>query len=258
MAARRCGTNSALASNPRSAGFGKLFLRFELDEPWALHPRPLTFGPPQLNGSLGVGQILGSVDREEWSSLDPDVARILEALDQPADVLRIVFLAVHLLEEQLVGGALPPPVPALVGPAEREGKIRVTERAHLIEGPTQHPPSTEPVVVVEEARDPVLASEQRLSVPGLGHLEVIEPELARKVGLPVAGVQGFAAGDDAPLGETGTVPGIVLRHLVELRKIERQHVWRPGRNVPPLRRQIGHQHQSVQPVFFLKARFSLL
>ena len=56
-----------------------------------------------------------------------------------------------------------------------------------------------------------------LTLPGLGYPEIVEAQLAGQMGLMVTGKERLGPGHHRPLGEPGTVPGVIVGHLVELR-----------------------------------------
>jgi hypothetical protein len=64
---------------------------------------------------------------------------------------------VHLLEENLVLGAVPAAGPIFIGPADAKGKIRFTRSQYLIEWALEEPATVEPVVVITKSKDPVVA-----------------------------------------------------------------------------------------------------
>ncbi len=208
---RWCGTNSALGVEAEHGRVVQRLPRLEHDEPWGLHSRLVALATPQLNGAIRIREKMGTVDGQQRPAVDTDVPGVLEAFDQPSDVRDVILFAEHLLQNHLVERALPPAVPALVGPAQRERQVGLAGIEHLLERPIQHASSAEPVVVVQESRDPVVPSQSRLEVPGLRDPQVIEPELSRQVRLTMPRVEGLAAGHDAPLGEPGAVPRIILR-----------------------------------------------
>ena len=196
----------------------------EHDEPRRLHSGLFALPAPEFDGPEGVREERSPVDRQKRAALDADVPGIPKALDQPPDVREVVFLTERLLHEHFVHGVLPSSVPALVRPAQCEGKVGVPRREHLLERTLEHALPAEPVVVIKKPRDPMLPGQSRLEVPGLGDPQIVEPELTRKVRLPVPGVQRIASRDDVPLRESIAVPGVVLGDLVELRQIEGQYL----------------------------------
>jgi hypothetical protein len=211
---------------PKDAWLRQFVTRFEQDEPRGFHTRRLAFSTPGLHGSSRIGQMVCPIDREQRSALYTDIPRIFEAPNQPSDVVDVILFAEYLLQDHFVNGALPPSVPTFVRPAECEWKVGMPRRQHLVEWATQHPSSTEPVVVIEESRDGVLTCQSGLQIPRFRNAEIVEPELSRKVGLTVSRVQGLALGDDAPLSESPAVPRVVLRNVVELGQIESENLRR--------------------------------
>ncbi len=101
----------------------------------------------------------------------------------------IVVRAIVLGHEDMATLAVPVPGPLLVGPAQREGKVRAPSGQDLVEGPFQEPPAIEPVVVVDESGESVLASQRRLGFTNLRHSQVVVPEFAGNVGLVVTGIE---------------------------------------------------------------------
>ncbi len=174
--------------------------------------------------SVSVRQVVGTVHREQRPALDAHIARVLEHLHQPLDVGQIVRLVELLLHQQLVVRTLPPPVPALVGPAESEREVGLPGLEDLLERALEHAPPAEPVVVVEEPGDAVFPRQARLTVAGLGHPQVVEPKLSRQIGLAVPRVERTALRHEGPLSEAAAVPGVVLGQHVELGQVEREHV----------------------------------
>ena len=193
---------------------------FEHDEPRRLHTRLVALASPQLDGSTRIREKVRPVDREQRSPLDANVPRVLEALDQPADVRDVVLFAEVC--SRIISSSVPCHLLYQLSLAQHSanGKSGLAGLEHLLEGSTQHSAAAEPVVVVQETRDPVLPCELRLEVPGLGDPQVVEAEFSRQVRLSMPRVEGFALGHDTPLGETAAVPRVVLRDVVELRKIE--------------------------------------
>jgi hypothetical protein len=137
----------------------------------------------------------------------------------------VIFLTKDLLEQHLVNGSLPPAIPTFIRPTQGKREVRLTRLENLFEGAIEHSPAAEPVVVIEEPSNPVFAGEFSLTVPGLRHSEVIEAQFAREFGLTVPRVERLTPRDDAPLGEPRTVPSIILRNLMKLRKVKGQHMW---------------------------------
>src|SRR6185295_16061666 len=107
--------------------------------------------------------------------------------------------------------------PVLVRPADAERKIGLAGGQHRVERLLEQPLSAEPVVVVAERIDAMLAGEVRLRDACARIGEIVVAELRRLVRLRVTGKDGSAAPNVGPLGKSLTPPGIVLRDTVELR-----------------------------------------
>ena len=110
--------------------------------------------------------------------------------------------------------------PALIGPAKAEGEIGLTCAEDLSDGTLQQLLTTEPIVVVAEAMDAVLAGEIGLLLTHLRKTEVVVAEICGKVGLVVAGKERGGSGYIAPLGETRAPPLIVFRNRVILGEVK--------------------------------------
>src|ERR1700730_17359179 len=76
--------------------------RLEPHKPRSGNSRKGTFLTPNLDGALRVGKVLGSIDRQQRSAIDADVAVILKGLDHPADVFDVVVFVEFLLDDELV------------------------------------------------------------------------------------------------------------------------------------------------------------
>ena len=196
----------------------------------ALHPAEVEIGdaqllgllPPEVEGPLGVGQLLGPVDEHERPTVDLDVAIVGKGGGQPPDVGQVVGLAELLGHQHLAGAGVPVAGPLLVGPAEGEREVRRTRGQHLVEGPLEQPLPVEPVVVVDESRHPVGRGQVRLRLADLGEAEVVVAEITGDVGLVVPRVERPGPVDTRPLGEPLAPPLVVLGDGVELRQVEGQ------------------------------------
>ncbi len=175
---------------------------------------------PDGGGAPGVWQQFGPVDDEQRPPVDADVARVLERRDQAFDVGAVVVGAVVLREEHVLRAAVPHPRPVLVGPAQAEGEVGLATGQHLVERPLEDAPAVEPVVVVDEAADAVLARQRRLRFPHLGHAQVVEAEIGWQMRLIVAREEWLGLRDVAPLREALAPPLVVLVDRMKLRQVE--------------------------------------
>src|SRR5439155_20105407 len=73
---------------------------------------------PDSRGRHRVRDLVGAVDQEQRLAFEPDVARITEGIEQPADVPPVVLRAVLLRHQELLFAAIPASRPVLVRPAE--------------------------------------------------------------------------------------------------------------------------------------------
>ena len=90
----------------------------------------------------------------------------------------------------------------------------------LVDGALQQPPALEPVVVVAEGVDAVLAGQRRLGRAGLGEAQIVEAQVRRQLGLLVAREARPRPGDVGPLGEALAPPLVVLGGGVVLGQVE--------------------------------------
>ena len=141
-----------------SGGIRQLLLCFEHHEPGRGHAGPLAFRTPDLDSSARIWKVMSPVDRKQWPAFYPYIARVLKTLDQPPNVCDVVFLAEDLLHEHFVNGTLPSAIPALVRPAESKRKIWLPRAHNFIERTPEHSSTAEPIVVIEETTEAVLAS----------------------------------------------------------------------------------------------------
>ena len=102
---------------------------------------------------------------------------------------------------------------------------------HLGEGPFEQPLPGEPVVVVDEARQPVAAGQVGLAQADVGVAQVVVVTAGRHVGLVVAAEPGPGLAHLVPLGEPLAPPLVVLRGGVELGEVEGQRA--DGHAAPP-------------------------
>ena len=68
----------------------------------------------------------GAVDEKKRSAFDEDVAGVPEGRQQRFDVVAVVLLVVDLRQKDFIVGAVPASCPILIGPAEAEGKVRLS------------------------------------------------------------------------------------------------------------------------------------
>src|SRR5437879_5869579 len=144
-----------------------------------------------------------------------------------------------LLDQDLSVLSVPCACPVLVRPAETEREIRLTRSENLIEWAIEQAPAIEPVVVVAEARNPMLSRELGLSLANFGHAEVVESEIGWQVGLVVSSKQRPGLHHVRPFREPPSPPPVVLGDGVELRKIEREQ---SNRRVPNPRHRFTQGH----------------
>ena len=189
--------------------------------------QPLRLGPPQVGGPLRVGQALCPVDEHQWPAVDLDVAVVGERGGQPPDVGQVVGVAELLGHQHPAGLGVPVAGPLLVGPAQGEGEVRGARGQDLVERSLEQALPVEPVVVVDEAGDPVLGGQIGLGLSDLGDPQIVIAQVGRHVGLVVPGEQGLGLRDVGPLGEARSPPLVVLRNGVELGKVERKRPRHP-------------------------------
>ena len=175
---------------------------------------------PDLERPPGIGQLLDPVDEHQRPAVDGDVAGVLERLGEVADVGQVVLGAVLLGDEDGAGHGVPVPGPLLVGPAQGEREVGGSGLEDLLEGALEELLPVEPVVVVDEPRDPVVAGQLGLGLTYLGQAQVVVAELAGHVRLVVARIQGLGLGHVGPLGEPLAPPLVVLGDRVVLGEVE--------------------------------------
>ena len=91
-----------------------------------------------------------------------------------------------LLNQYAVRRTGPCPCPSVVGPAEAEGKIRLTAPDQRFYWFLENLTTREPVVIKAERMYPVLLGQVGLRLSSLWQSEVVEPEVSRDVGLIVS------------------------------------------------------------------------
>src|SRR5205085_9325241 len=105
--------------------------------------------------------------------------------------------------------AVPPPGPVFVRPADAERQVDVARHQRFQWTVEQLAPA-EPVVVVAEAVDAVLAGKRRLPSLHFHEAQVVVPELGGKDGLLMPAKSRPPLRDIRPLGEALPPPTIVF------------------------------------------------
>ena len=113
------GMNSTAARSPRP-GHDRYLGRGHSTRQRNNSPMPVVAPPARYPSSRRVWQIRDAIDQKQRLAVDPDVAPIQERPGEPAEMLAVVLDRVGLGHQDLVLGAIPPPAPGLVGPAEAE------------------------------------------------------------------------------------------------------------------------------------------
>ncbi len=162
----------------------------------------------------------GPVDGEDLLAVDGHVPRVGEELGHVVDELLGRYPVVVLGEQHILGVAVPPAGPVLVGPhdAEREVEVAADER---LDRPVEQALPGEPVVVVHEALDAGRGRHLRLRPPHVVRAEVVEAQVGGQPRLVVAVEHRLRRGHVGPLREPLAPPLVVLGRRVELRQVER-------------------------------------
>src|SRR5262249_39876632 len=160
-------------------------------------------------------------DQEQRAATDLDIARISECLNEPPNVVAVVFGRVRLVLEDVALLAEPSARPGLVSPGEAERKIGLAGRQHFVEGSLEQTLAMEPIMPVTKALDTVFSGQLRLGRPDLREAEVVEAQVRRQVRLVMSAKQGPRPRHVGPLREAFPPPLVVLRNGMELRQIKR-------------------------------------
>jgi hypothetical protein len=107
---------------------------------------------------------------EDRFVVDPDVTRVVKCgLDFTEMRLFVGRPGVLLLDQYVIGRAIPAPAPVGVGPGKAERKIGLTSSQHFLERSLENaPPMAEPIVPVRKPVDTVGSRELGLVLTSLG------------------------------------------------------------------------------------------
>ena len=84
-----------------------------------------------------------------------------------------------LADEHLMLLTIPAASPVFIRPTDTERKIGLAELENILERTSEQHLTVEPIVVVTEGEDPVLARELSLVRTRIGHAQIIKPEVSR-------------------------------------------------------------------------------
>ena len=87
--------------------------------------------PERLCRALGIGQQIGAIDQQQRPAGDADVARIPKRRQKILEEALLVLWRIALRDQELAVAAVPASRPIFVGPANAEGKIRLSARDDL-------------------------------------------------------------------------------------------------------------------------------
>src|SRR5690606_35735994 len=169
-----------------------------------------------------VGHVPDAIDQEYRAAVDPDVIRMVEKAAELGKVrLPVVASAVDLGLQYLLVLAGPASRPRFVGPAQAERQVGLAVLQHEFERRVKQPGAGEPVMVVAETVDAVLARQVGLA-PADGRVrEIVVADVSvRHDRLRMTGEQRVRLPHQGPLGEAFAPPAVVLRYPVKLGKME--------------------------------------
>ena len=187
---------------------------------------------PSFDRRSSVFNVSDAVEDEQGTPLDGDVTGVAERWEDVLVEPVGPALAVALGDENLGVEAVPASRPVLIGPAQREREVDRRIVQQVAQRRVKELPPVEPVVVHDKSVDAVFPGQRRLAAHNLGIRQVVPTELARLRRLRMSLVDGPGALGVEPIGKPASPPGVVLRDLMELRKIEGEHL-RPAGRPPP-------------------------
>ncbi len=108
---------------------------------------------------------------------------------------------------------------------KQNGRSGSPSRSRRSSGSSSKSASGEPVEVVAETVDAVVAGEPGLIGTGLLHTQVVEAQVCRDVWDCVSRILRNRGDHVRPVGEAGSPPFVVLGDGMELREVERDDRW---------------------------------
>jgi len=176
---------------------------------------------PDLRPTRRLGQRVRAVDEHQRSAGHTKVTPIFEHRQPGAHDRQRILGSVALPGKHLVFAPVPTPRPVLVRPADAEWKVGLSRSQNLVQRSFQEALAGEPVPVVAEPMEPVLAGERRLLDARLSDAKVIETKIGWEMRLVMSPEKRPGARDRTPLGEALAPPRVVLRSGMELGQVER-------------------------------------
>ena len=185
--------------------------------------RPLA---PEVEHPVDVVDAMGAVDEEHRLAVDLDGAVVAPRAEQIVEVAlpQHGVGPVRLLLKDVMVPAVPSARPGLVGPGEAEREVEFLRFENDVGRRLEQLLAVEPVVVVAEAGEPVLAGEVDLPLdrPLVGLVVIAFAERNARLVMP-AKLRRRAA-DVHPVGEALAPPLVVLGNGMKLREIERNEL----------------------------------
>src|SRR5262249_10614361 len=116
-----------------------------------------------------------------------------------------------------------------VRPAETVREVGPPGHAHCFDRALEQALACEPIVVIAEAVNRMLARKRRLLLKRFAHTQIIETEIPWQMRLVMSDKIRLRPGNVGPLTESLAPPLVVLRDRMELRQVERNRSYRrPG------------------------------